>query len=385
MRVNTCITEPVPSTADSEGVIPRTSVAANSIPSSAPEIFYGPDGLPLPPGLIAIEEIVEDPPSSTPSQFGVGITLYPSSSQISLPSSEAPVESLGNLLDRLEMSEQPSTSRTVSSNIATAELPAVTPIMFAGILSVPTSSQSLERAHSGAISTVWSIPVCSSGIISGNSYAESQQIDPSGSQFRQSGPQGKIILLSTGLPPYGGQYTLSLSPPGEQPYRSSQQNLGYAGITSSGWVPILPQQPRVVYSMQQCSPMSNIPTMSAIVTVSQVQALPIVCQPQFSQVVMQQPLVPATQPQLPTSGMTQAQTGTITPHLGQTVSIGQQHMASKTWLVQYQQPQLQQVYQGSEQQIFANSGQPYIQNGQNQPFYNGYAHQPYQSYQHQMH
>ena len=38
---------------------------------------------------------------------------------------------------------------------------------------------------------------------------------------------------------------------------------------------------------------------------------------------MQQPLVPATQTQSPTSGMTQAQMGTITPHLGQTVSIGQ--------------------------------------------------------------
>ena len=89
--------------------------------------------------------------------------------------------------------------------------------------------------------------------------------------------------------------------------------------------------------MQQCLPMSNIPTTPAIVTVSQVQALPIVCQPQVSQVVMQQPLVPATQPQSPTSGMTQAQTGTITPHLGQTTSIGQQHMASQPWLVQYQQ------------------------------------------------
>ena len=83
--------------------------------------------------------------------------------------------------------------------------------------------------------------------------------------------------------------------------------------------------------------------------------------------------------------MTQAQTGIITTHLGQTVSIGQHHMASQPWLVQYQQSQFQQVYQGSEQQIFANSGQPYIQNGQNQPFYNGHAHQPYQSYQHQMH
>ena len=111
MKVNTCVTEPVSSTTSSESVIHQTSVAADSIPSSAPEIFYGPDGLPLPPGLIAIEEIVEDPPSSTPSQFGVGITLYPSSLEISLLLLEAPVELLRNLLDRKEMFEQPSTSR----------------------------------------------------------------------------------------------------------------------------------------------------------------------------------------------------------------------------------------------------------------------------------
>ena len=140
----------------------------------APEIFYGPDGLPLPPGLIAIEEIVEDLPSSTPSQFGVGITLYPSSSEVSLPQPEVPVESLDSLLDRLKMSEQPSTSRTVSSDTATAELPAVTPMMFAEIPSVPTCSQSLEEAPQGALSTVWSVPICSSGIASGNSYVGSQ-------------------------------------------------------------------------------------------------------------------------------------------------------------------------------------------------------------------
>ena len=85
--------------------------------------------------------------------------------------------------------------------------------------------------------------------------------------------------------------------------------------------------------------MSNIPTTPAIVTVSQVQTLPVVCQLQISQVVMQQPLDPVTQPQSPTGGATQVQMGTITPHLGPTVSIAQQNMASQPWLVQYQQPQ----------------------------------------------
>lgn len=185
------------------------------------------------------------------------------------------------------MSEQPSTSRTVSSDTTMAELPVVTPTMFAGIPFVATSSQSLDGFHSRAISIVWYVPVCSSGIIFGNSYVESQQIYPSRCQFGQSSPQGQTIPLSTGLPPYGGQYTLSFSRPGGQPYESSQQNSGYAGITSSGWVPIRPQQPRVVYSMQQRLPMSNIPTTPAIVTVSQVQALPVVCQPHVCQVVMQ--------------------------------------------------------------------------------------------------
>ena len=147
LRTNTCVTEPVPSVTGSESLVLQTSVAVDSTSSSAPEIFYGPDGLPLPPGLIAIEEIVEDPQTSTPTHFGVGITLYPSTSEVSLPPAEAPIGSLGNLLDRLQMSEQPSTSRTVSSDTATTEIPAITPTMFASIPSVPTSSQPLEGAH----------------------------------------------------------------------------------------------------------------------------------------------------------------------------------------------------------------------------------------------
>ena len=97
VTVNTSIPKPATSTADSEGVIPPTSVAAESIPSSAPEIFYGPDGLPLPPGLIAIEDIMEDLPSSSPSHFGTGIHLYPSTSEVSSPSSQVLVESLGSI------------------------------------------------------------------------------------------------------------------------------------------------------------------------------------------------------------------------------------------------------------------------------------------------
>ena len=80
LGANTCITEPVPSVTGPESFVPQTTVAVETTTSSAPEIFYGPDGLPLPPSLIVIEEIVEDPQESTPTHFGVGVTLFPSTS-----------------------------------------------------------------------------------------------------------------------------------------------------------------------------------------------------------------------------------------------------------------------------------------------------------------
>ena len=191
---------------------------------------------------------------------------------------EVPVESLRNLLDRLDMSEQPSTSRTVSSDTATAEPPATTPTMFAGIPSVPANCQQQAGVQSGT--TTWLVPISSSGLSSGISYVETQQIDP-------MCLQRPIYPLSTRLPPYGGQYAFSLFPPREQPYESLQQSSGQTRITPSGWVPILPQQPRVVYSMQPVYPVLNIPTIPAMVIASQVQALPVVCQPQVSQVAIQ--------------------------------------------------------------------------------------------------
>ncbi len=116
---------------------------------------------------------------------------------------------------------------------AIAEAPSATSRMFAGVPSVPTSFLSLDGAHLGVISTVWIVPVCSSRIISGISYVESQQIDPSQGQFGQTGPQSKIIPLSTRLASYGGSFTLSLPSSKGQPCVSSQQNLGYAGITTN--------------------------------------------------------------------------------------------------------------------------------------------------------
>lgn len=203
--VNTFIPELAPSRTYSEGITPPTSVTAESVPSSAPEIFYRPDDLPLPPGMIAIEEIVEDLPSRTPLHFGTGIRLYPSTTEVSHPLTQVLVESLGSILDILDMSEQPSTSRTVSSNTAAAEPPTTTPTMFAGIPFVPTSSQPLDGVHPGIVSIVWSVPVCSFGILYGILYVESHQIDPSQEyQFGKSSIQRPIFPLNAGLPPYGG-------------------------------------------------------------------------------------------------------------------------------------------------------------------------------------
>ena len=76
------------------------------------------------------------------------------------------------------MSEQPSTSRTVSSDIAAAEPPAATPTMFAGIPSVPANCQQQVGVQSETVSTTWLVPISSSGLSSGISYVETQQIDP---------------------------------------------------------------------------------------------------------------------------------------------------------------------------------------------------------------
>ena len=220
------------------------------------------------------------------------------------------------------MSEQPSTSRTVSSDTAAAEAPTATPTMFAGIPSVSASCQQQAGVPSGTMT--WLVPISSSGLSSGISYVETRQIDP----FR--GQPGQSIPLSSGLIPYGGQYAFSLPPPGGCPSVSSQQGSGQTGITSSSWVPILPQQPGVVYSMQPVRPVSNVATIPGMVIASQVQALPTVCQPQVSQVAIQQPLVSTSQsqPQVSASlsGVTQDQTSTVTPHLGQSSSIGHQQM-----------------------------------------------------------
>ena len=83
------------------------------------------------------------------------------------------------------------------SDIAVAEPPVATPMMFVGIPSVPASYQQQARVQSGTVSTTWLVPISSSGFSSGISYVGTQQIDP-------MCIQRPIYPLSTRLPPYGG-------------------------------------------------------------------------------------------------------------------------------------------------------------------------------------
>ena len=95
------------------------------------------------------------------------------------------------------MSEQPSTSRTVPSDVVVAKPPTTTPKMFTGIPSVPASYQQQAGVQSGTVSTTWSVRISSSGLSSSISYVETRQIDP-------MCLQRPIYPLSTGFPPYGG-------------------------------------------------------------------------------------------------------------------------------------------------------------------------------------
>lgn len=98
-------------------------------------MFYGPHGEVLPPGLIAIEEELEE--DSTPGvsfHFGTKIYIYPNTpdffTSFDPASFQVPVKYLGQLLRQLNMAEKPSTSQTVSSNATVVESSVVTSLMF---------------------------------------------------------------------------------------------------------------------------------------------------------------------------------------------------------------------------------------------------------------
>ena len=64
--------------------------------SQTPEIYFGPDGQILPPGLISIEEIPQDETPLTPTHFGEDLYLYESFPQ-SFPSAfidPSPIQTL---------------------------------------------------------------------------------------------------------------------------------------------------------------------------------------------------------------------------------------------------------------------------------------------------
>ena len=119
-----------------ELVIPHSTVAIESpISHSQPhEIYFGPDGEILPPGLILIEEIPQDETPLTPTHFGEDLYLYesfpqsPSSDFVDPVHIQIPVNSKGFTFGQVTM---PDTTSSVGQSIPIALAPTLaTPSMI---------------------------------------------------------------------------------------------------------------------------------------------------------------------------------------------------------------------------------------------------------------
>ena len=101
-----------------------------------------------------------------------------------------------------------STSQTVPSVIAMAESFVATSSMFTttpkshlyGVPSIPPGYQSLSGTHSGVASSPWSSSMSSTGILSGSSLTDTEQLDPSSQYQASSSGYRPMYLLYTGLP-----------------------------------------------------------------------------------------------------------------------------------------------------------------------------------------
>ena len=121
-----------------------------------------------------------------------------------------------------------STSQTVPSVTTTTKSSVATSSMFTttleshlyGVLSIPSGYQSLSGTHSGVSFSPWSSLMSSTGILSGSSLTDTEQLNASSSH--QAGSSGYRLMcpLYTGLPPYEEQYIDSPYPPfyGGKPY-----------------------------------------------------------------------------------------------------------------------------------------------------------------------
>ena len=156
-------------------------------------------------------------------------------------------------------------------------LPLATPSMFKtspksyfhGGPLFPSGYKSLSRIFSGASSNPWTLPMSSSGILTGNPIVSTERLDYlyTSSGKYQASPSGSIPLstISTGLPAFGEQYFLSYYPPhaGGKPfvthYNSTLSLFGQPNVEMNvfQWKPTLPIQPQmVVHSYQPFQPVT---------------------------------------------------------------------------------------------------------------------------------
>lgn len=173
---------------------PQSSVTieSSSLPQSLPpEIYLGPDSEVLPPGLILIEEeLQEETTPSTPTHFGSGLHLYhyfprlTHSAPIDPFHSQIPIDSLQYFLGYLTMEE--TTSQNIPYVTAVKTSIVASSLMFSttpksdlyGGLSVPLGYKAVNGTYSGVYSSPWTSLVSSSRILSSSSLMSTEWPDP---------------------------------------------------------------------------------------------------------------------------------------------------------------------------------------------------------------
>jgi len=145
--------------------------------------------------------------------------------------------------------------------------------------SVPTGYKSLSGTFSGTSSRPWTLPMSSSGVLTGSPIVSTERLDSlhtSSGQY-QVGPFGSIPLstISTGLPAFGENYFPSYYSPHARgqhlvtQYENTPSLFGQTNVYMNvcQWQPTLPIQPQtVVHSYQPVQPVT--PTSLPLVNTS---------------------------------------------------------------------------------------------------------------------
>ena len=153
-------------------VTPHISVVVETpiTHTEPPEIYFGPDGEILPPGLIAIEEIPQEDTPLSPTLFGEDLPQSFPTAIIDFASFQSTINTEGYTLGQITMSEPTS---SVGPSVPITSVPTLeTPSMFTtspesnayGGPTVPLGYKSLSGTFSGASSRPWYFPMSSSGI-----------------------------------------------------------------------------------------------------------------------------------------------------------------------------------------------------------------------------